>query len=196
MDRKVLRRAIFLIVLLSLIIYIFKNSGYSIIDNKVIRNSYPSKDGEVIYEKDYENKKTVIWKTDTGYYVKLVEAKWGILYHVPNVAELQPMSPLIGKEGDIKRTWSASLNSNKMYDTIFAVESDNPEIKSIIVSNDNIERVISYDFDEIKENSTVFIELNLEDGFAASYNELNTKDAGGFIFRGVNEKGEIIILGR
>ncbi|WDH96237.1 hypothetical protein PUW24_18940 [Paenibacillus urinalis] len=83
-----------------------------------------------------------------------------------------------------------------MYDTIFGVESDNPEIKRVIISNDNIDNVISYDMDEIKENSTVFIELILEDGFAASYNELNTKDASGFIFRGLNDKGEILILGR
>ncbi|GAK42947.1 hypothetical protein TCA2_5441 [Paenibacillus sp. TCA20] len=47
-----------------------------------------------------------------------------------------------------------------MYDTIFGVESVNPEIKTeikrVIVSNDNFDIVISYDVDEIKENSTVF----------------------------------------
>lgn len=196
MDRKILRRSILLIVLLLLIIYLFNNSGYSISVNNAIRNSYPSKDGEVILEKDYENKKTIIWKTNNGNYVKLVEPKWGFLYHVSDVAELYPMAPLIGKEGDIKRAWSSSLNSNKMYETIFAVESGNPKIKRVIVSNDNIDNVILDDVEEIKENSTVFIELILEDGFAAAYRELNTKDAGGFIFRGVNEKGEVTILGR
>ncbi|MGF7050630.1 hypothetical protein J2T13_005180 [Paenibacillus sp. DS2015] len=196
MDRKILRRSIVLIVLLLLIIYLFNKSGYSLTENNAIRNSYPSKDGEVIYVKDYGNKKTIIWKTNNGNYAKLVEPKWDIFYHVSHVAELYPMTPVVGQEGDIKRTWSASLNSNKMFETIFAVASDNPEIKRVIVSNDNIDNVILDNIEEIKENSTVFIELKLEDGFAAAYSELKTKDAGGFIFRGIDEKGKIIILGR
>lgn len=196
MNRKTLRRSILLVVLLFLVIYLFNNSGYSIIENNAIRNSYPFEDGQVLNEKDYENKRVVIWKTNNGNYVKLIERKWGFLFHVSNVAVLQPMSPLIGNEGDIKRAWSASLNSKKMYETIFAVESDHPDIKRVIVSNDNIDNIIPDDLEEIKENSTVYIELKLEDDFATAYRELNTKDAGGFIFRGVNEKGEIIVLGR
>lgn len=196
MDRKAVRRSIILIVVLVLVMYLFYNSGYSVTENNAIRNSHPFQDGKVLYKNDYETKKTMIWNTHNGNYVKLIERKWGFLFHVSTTAVLQPMSPLIGNEGDIKRTWSASLNSNKMYETVFAVESDNPAIKKVIVSNDNIDNAISDDWEEIKVNSTVFIELILEDGFTTAYRELNTKDAGGFIFRGVNEKGEVVTLGR
>jgi hypothetical protein len=196
MKSKIGRKSIFIFVLFLLFIYIFSNSGYSFIENTAIKNSFPSQAGEVIYEKEYYKKKTVIWRTVNSHYVKLLEKKWGILYHVSNVAELQPMSPLIGKEGDIKRTWSASLKSKEMYETIFAVESVNPEIIKVLISNDNIDSEISKEVDQIKQDSTVFIELTLEDGFAAAYKELSIKDAGGFIFRGVNDKGEIIVLGR
>ncbi|MBD7969233.1 hypothetical protein [Paenibacillus gallinarum] len=196
MYRKIIRRSILLIVLLLLINYLFNNSGFYITESKAIRDSYPYKNGDVIYEKEYENKKIIILKTSDVNYVKLIGFKLGMFYHVSNIAELYFMTPLIGKEGDIKRTWSASLNSNELYETMIAVESENPEIKRVIVSNDNIDNVILDDLEEIKENSTVFLELKLEDGFATSYLELYSKDVGGFIFRGVNEKGEIITLGR
>ncbi|MEC0204881.1 hypothetical protein P4H39_19935 [Paenibacillus lautus] len=196
MKRKIGRKSIFLIFLFLLFIYIFSNSGYSFTENTAIENSFPSQAGELVYEKEYDKNKTVIWRTVNNHYVKLLEKKWGILYHVTNVSELQPMSPLIGKEGDIKRTWSASLNSKEMYETIFAIESVNPEIIKVLISNDNIDNEISKEIDQIKQDSTVFIELTLEDGFAAAYKELSIKDVGGFIFRGVNDKGEIIILGR
>lgn len=196
MYRKILGSSIILIVLLLLINYLFNNYGLYITENKALKNSYPSKDGVVIFEKEYKNRELVIWKTNSGNFVKTIESKLGIFYHVSNFAELSPMTPLIGKEGGFKRTWSASLNSKKMYETIVAVESDNPEIKRVTISNDNIDNVILNDLEEVKKHSPVFIELKLENGFAATYVELNPKDAGGFIFRGINEKGKIIILGR
>lgn len=196
MNKKIKRRSIFFVVILAIVFFILYRYGYSLNEKQALRISYPFTDGDVVYNKKFENNKAVIWETENFNYVKQVEIKLGFLYQVSNVAVLQSMQPLIGTEGELMGTWSARLNSRNMYDTIFGVESDNPEIKRVIISNDNIDNVISYDMDEIKENSTVFIELNLEDGFAASYNELNTNDAGGFIFRGVNNKGEILILGR
>lgn len=196
MNKKIKRRSIFFVVILAIVFFILYRYGYSLNEKQALRISYPFTDGDVVYNKKFENNKAVIWETENFNYVKQVEIKLGFLYQVSNVAVLQSMQPLIGTEGELMGTWSARLNSRNMYDTIFGVESDNPEIKRVIISNDNIDNVISYDMDEIKENSTVFIELILEDGFAASYNELNTKDASGFIFRGVNDKGEILILGR
>ncbi|SDW06679.1 hypothetical protein [Paenibacillus sp. PDC88] len=196
MNKKIKRRSIFFVVIVVIVIFILYRYGYSLNENQALRISYPFIDGEVVYNKDFDNNKVVIWETENFNYLKQVDTKWGFLYQVSNVAMLQSMDPLIGTEGDLNRTWSSRLNSRNMYDTIFGVESVNPEIIRVIISNDSIDNVISYDIDEIKENSTVFIELNLEDGFAASYNELNTKDARGFIFRGLNDKGEILILGR
>lgn len=81
-----------------------------------------------------------------------------------------------------------------MYDTVIAVATDNTEITKVIVSNEDTDSNVSLDdLDEIKENSTIYIELILEDGFAAAYREL--KSPREFKFRGLNDKGEIIILG-
>lgn len=195
MNVKIIRRLTFLLGFLLLIIYVFNASGYSIIEKTAIKNSYPFQDGTVIHEKSYTNKKIVMWKTDHSYYVKLVESKWGIFYHVSNVAELQSMSPSQGKEEGIKRIWSASLNSMNRYETIFGVVSNNPKIKKVIISNDSIDGKVLSNINEIKKNSTVFIELNLENGFAAAYKELAIKDTGEFVFRGVNDQGEIVTFG-
>lgn len=196
MDRKTKYKSILLIITLIIVLFIFYTSGYSLNENQVLRNSYSNVDGEAVYNKKFDNNKVVIWKTEKENFVKLVETKLGFIYRVTNEASLQFMYPMIGEYGDLKRTWSASLNSKSMYDTIIAVESLNPEITKVIVSNDNIDNVILNDIDEIKENSTLFIELILEDGFAASYNELSTKDAGGFIFRGISNDGKMLIIGR
>ncbi|WP_214607721.1 hypothetical protein, partial [Mycobacterium tuberculosis] len=101
--------------------------GYSLNEKQALRISYPFTDGDVVYNKKFENNKAVIWETENFNYVKQVEIKLGFLYQVSNVAVLQSMQPLIGTEGELMGTWSARLNSRNMYDTIFGVESDNPE---------------------------------------------------------------------
>jgi len=196
MKRKIIRRSIFLIAVLVLIVYTFNSTDYFFTEHKAIRNSLPYIDGQVVYAKDFENKKTIIWKSDNSYYLKLVKHKVGIFYHVSQVAELRPMSPLIGEIGDFERTWSASLNSDNIYETIFAIKANNPDIKKVIISNDDIDDTISENLNEIKENSTIYIELNLTDGIAAYYKELNSNEVRGFIFRGMSDNGEIIVLGR
>lgn len=194
MNRKFLRELIILISLLVLIIFIFNNPGYSITENKAIKKLYPSENGEVMYSKDYDNKKVLIWRTVHGDYANLLETKWGILHRVSVGSELHPIEPKIGDDASFRRIWSAKINSNKMYDTVLAVATDNNEITRVIVSNEDIDSSVSLNnLDEIKENSTIYIELILEDGFAAAYSEL--KAPGEFKFRGLNEKGEIILLG-
>ncbi|SDF39360.1 hypothetical protein SAMN04488542_11032 [Fontibacillus panacisegetis] len=191
MKRKHLRIVIwiFSLLLLLLLLYIGKINGYSLTERNVIRNSYPSIEGEVIYQQEFNNnKKLVVWKTEQMNYAKLVETKWGIFHRVSAISELSSSEP----NDPIKRTWSAHLNSKKKYDTIFAAEVVNPDIKKVIVSNDQMDDLIPEDLNEIRGNSTLVIELNVKDGFAASYNELNNGDVGNFVFRGLNEKGEII----
>jgi hypothetical protein len=52
----------------------------------------------------------------------------------------------------------------------------------------------SEQLDEIKSKSSVFIELKVQDGFAVSYNELPVDVVGGFVFRGLDKKGQIIAV--
>lgn len=195
MKRKLLRVFVVLISLLVLIVYIFNKSDYSISEREAIHNLYPSENGEWMYSKTYDNKKVVILRKEHKDYVTLIESKWGVLHRASVISELHPVAPLKGNETSItKRTWHAKINSYKMYDTVIAVATDNNEITKIIVSNEDTDSNESLnDLDEIKENSTIYIELVLEDGFAAAYREL--KSPGEFKFRGLNDKGEIIILG-
>lgn len=183
-----------LISFLVLIVYIFNKSEYSISEREAIHNSYPSENGEWMYSKTYDNKKVVIWRTDHREYATLIESKWGVLHRASVISELHPFTPLKGNETSINRTWHAKINSNNLYDTVIAVATDNNEITKVIVSNEDTDSNVSLDdLDGIKEYSTIYIELVLEDGFAAAYREL--KSPGEFIFRGLNNKGEIIILG-
>jgi hypothetical protein len=88
------------------------------------------------------------------------------------------------------------LNAKKRYETIFAVETVNPEIKSIIISNDSIDDVIADDLDVIKSNSTVCIELPVINGYVASYQELSPQDSTAFIFRGMDKNGNMVSVTR
>lgn len=190
MKRKNVTALIIFLILISMAIILAHQNGYSFSENKALQNSHPFRAGEVVYENDFGNKKIVVWKTDQLSYVKLVTDSWGILHRVSDISELHEREP----NDSMKRTWSAHLNSNNKYETMFAVEATDPEIKKVIVSNENTDDAFSENLNEIKENSTVFVEMTVKDGFAASYLELGIHDAGGFVFRGLDEQGEIIAV--
>ncbi|USB33396.1 hypothetical protein [Paenibacillus sp. YPG26] len=196
MYRKILGWSIALIAVLMLITYfLMNNSGFYITEDRALRGSYPYTEGEVVFKKAYKDKNIIVWKTPSGSFAKVIEPMWGIFYYVSQSAQLSPIRSMTWREGDLERTWSASLNSNEKYETVLAARSDNPEIKRVVVSNDNIDNA-SEDLEEIKKNSTVFIELKLENGTAASWVELDPQNTGEFVFRGINEKGKIVTLVR
>jgi hypothetical protein len=55
-----------------------RNSGYSLSEKQALRDSYPNLDGQVVYYKTFDNNKLIVWETDNGNYVKLVETKLGL----------------------------------------------------------------------------------------------------------------------
>ncbi|MBP1994417.1 hypothetical protein [Paenibacillus eucommiae] len=192
MKRKPIRIILLLVFLWLLSYFFMAESGYSFNENKALRNSLPYQDGKVVYQKDFGSNKIIIWDTANTKYAKVIHTKWGVLHQVRNVSVLLSREP-----GDaINRTWSASLNSKKLYETTFAVEVKNANIEKVIISNDNIDNEISEQLDEIKNNSSIFIELEVQDGFAVSYNELPVNDVGGFVFRGLDKNGQVITVGR
>ncbi|MFD3258193.1 hypothetical protein ACE3MQ_06250 [Paenibacillus lentus] len=192
MRRKNLRIIIIVLFIILLLFYIGNQNGYSIGENQALRKSFPFVAGEVAYQSKYGNKKIVIWKTENMSYVKLLNTKLGVLHHVSNISELHAREP----NDALKRTWSAQLKSNKKYATTFAVEALDPKIKEVIVSNDNIDGIFLNDINEIERVSTVFVEIPVENGFAAAYLELNSSDVGDFVFRGLDKDGNIITAGR
>lgn len=163
--------------------------GYSYSKESAIRHSFPNQNGEVVLEKEFNGKKVIVWDTGNQRYVKLVDKTWGIFYRVNNVAPIEASE----SQDQMMTTWSAQLTDERRYDTIFAVEIIQPEIKKVILSNEGPDMNLST-LEEIKEQSAVYVEIDVINGFAVHYMNLSTKDAGNFMFRGLNEQGKIVTV--
>lgn len=163
--------------------------GYIYSENAAIRKPYPFQDGEIVFKEPFGSRKVVIWDTGRTKYVKLVNRRYGILYRVDSIAAISSFSPV----EIIGTTWTASLTKDKRYDTIFGAEVLNSKIAQIIVSNDKYGDKLESK-EEIKMKSSLYIEMPVKNGYAASYSSLSIHDAGGFVFRGVDEEGHIITV--
>jgi hypothetical protein len=182
-------RIVFAIIFICFLLYFSPLilGGYSYSENTAIRKSYPFQNGEMVFKESFGSKKVVIWDTGREKYVKLVNRRGGILYHVDNITDIGSVSP----DELIRTTWTASLTKDKRYDTIFGAEVLNGKIAQIIVSNDKYgDKLVNKE--DIKMKSSVYIEMPVKNGYAASYSSLPIQDAGGFVFRGVDEEGHII----
>lgn len=47
--------------------------------------------------------------------------------------------------------------------------------------------------EQIRKDSSLYIELNIRDGFASQYIEMDNKDVGSFVFRGLDENGDVVV---
>ena len=65
------------------------------------------------------------------------------------------------------------------------------EIDKVIVSNEQNDKK-STPLSVVKEQSTVFIEMDVREGFAVHKRKLPHADVGSFSFRGLNSDGEIV----
>lgn len=161
--------------------------GYAISEHSAIRYTLPNEDGEVVFEKEIEDKTIVIWDTGKVNYVKLIEKPSGIFKRVTNVSSISGQTI----DGKMKVTWSGDEIEDKFYDVIFAAEVLDKEIEKVIVSNEQDDKK-STPLSIVKEQSTVFIEMDVKDGFAAYYSKLPHGDVGSFSFRGINNDGKIV----
>ncbi|MGP4109216.1 hypothetical protein [Virgibacillus sp. L01] len=161
--------------------------GYAITEHSAIRYTVPSQDGELVFEKEIEDKKIVIWDTGKVNYVKLIENPSGILKRVTNVNSISGQT----LDEKMKVTWSGAEIENEFYDLIFAAEVLDKEIEKVIVSNEQDDKK-STPLSIVKEQSTVFIEMDVKNGFAAHYSKLPHGDVGSFSFRGINSDGKIV----
>ncbi|MCM3748088.1 hypothetical protein M3223_12060 [Paenibacillus pasadenensis] len=165
--------------------------GYALSEKKALNNLYPGSDGIKMFEQQFNNKKIIIRQGYNGTYAVLFDIKWGFLFRVSGSASF---SMSLNKM--IERTWSLSSNSNKRYDAIFAVKVTDPSINKVIVTNENIDDVILNDLSAIKSKSNVFIELPLKNGYGAAYKEMDPSISGGFVYRGIDDKGTIKFVTR
>lgn len=161
--------------------------GYAITEHSAIRYTLPNQDGELVFEREMEDKKIVIWDTGKINYVKLIENPSGIFKRITSINSISGQ-PLDKK---MKVTWSASEKQEEYYDAIFAAEVLETEIEKVIVSNEQDGKKDT-PLNIVKEQSTVFIEMDVEDGFAATYSKLQGSGVGSFSFRGINSDGKVV----
>ena len=186
---KLKKRYIMFSVLILVVLYVVHLNGYRLSEESAIRNSYPNQSGEIVYEKEFNPKKVIIWDTGNGKYVKLINNDWGILHRVTEISGIGGTT----LDEKMKFTWSSTLKENKYYDTLFAVEILDPKIVKVIVSNErNNGSLLS--LDEAKEQSTVYVEMDVLNGYAAHYRYLHTSDVGAFIFRGLDSEGNVLSI--
>lgn len=171
------------IIFLSALILLF----LAFTEASAIRYSFPNQRGENVFEKEFDKKKVVVWDTGTESYVKLISRDWGVFHRSTTADEISVITP----DEKMKFTWSATLKDGKYYDTLFAAEILDPNIVKVIVSNESSnENDLS--LSEVKEQSTVYVKMDVINGYAAHYSYLHTSDVGGFVFRGLNSEGEVI----
>lgn len=163
--------------------------GYSYSASLAIQHSLPNQDGEVVFEKDFGNKKVVIVDTAIGSFVKLIDKKFGIFYRASSVELIEGKTP----QGKMKITWSASQKNDQQYDSLFAAEILDDDIVKVIVTNESQQETIK-SLLEARKESSIFIEMKVKNGYAAHYSQLNNSDAGNFVFRGINAEGDVISI--
>ena len=181
-------KIIFISVLLLLFLYfgpLF--GGYSFSEMSAIRYSFSNQGGKVVFEKEFGNTKVVIWDTGTVKEAKLIRKDWGILYRAVGSDAISALTP----EEKMKVAWSATQHEEKYYETLFAVEVLDSRITKVVVSNESSNEN-EYSLREVKEQSTVYIEMDVKNGYAAHYGTYSNSDVGGFVFRGLNSEGKVV----
>ena len=183
------RYLIIIIILLVLSYYGPKIGLHSWSEHAVLRYTLPNQDGNVVYEQLFGNKKVVIWDTGKQKYVKLIENTLGFLYYSTKIDSISAETP----DGKMMVVWSGTKKKDGFYDTLFAVEVKDEDIVKVVISNDNGEKNLS--LNEIKENSTHYVEMEVKDGLAANYSHLPYYYAlGSHVFRGINSEGRVVSL--
>lgn len=194
-DNKYKKRYLLALGILPILfISIFFNpamNGYSLTEHSAARYTYPNQEGKIVYERVIDNKKVVIW--DTGgvkKYTKVIEKHLGFLYRV---SKIDTIDSGYSADKQMNITWGGTLiEDTDNYNVIFAAEVLDNEIETVIVSNareDEENKPLSF----VRENSSVFVEMDVHNGFAVELRELPIGDVGGYKFRGLNSEGEMVI---
>ncbi|MFS1512663.1 hypothetical protein VQL36_09525 [Chengkuizengella sp. SCS-71B] len=174
-------------ILFILVIPIFIG-GYSISESLVVRYSFPKiDDGEIVYEKKFEDDKVIVWKTDNESIIKLIEREWGVFYRSNYFGVIHTLTP------DKKMRLTRSVRGYNHKSTLIGAEILDKEIVKVIVSIHDRHKNIS-SLSEAKEKSNVYIEMDVKNGYAAHYSYLNSTNVGSFTFLGLNSGGEVISI--
>lgn len=194
-SKRFIKKRYFILIIALLLLTYFSPSmfgGYSLSESLAIHHSFPNMKGEVVFEKEFGNKKAVVSIVEEQKYVKIIENKYGFFYGVIDASEIIGATP----DGKMKATWSATQRGETVYyDTLFAAEVFDDEIVRVVVSNDRRnEEYKNRTLNEVEEKSHLFIEMDVVNGFAVNYSYLPSSDVGHLVFRGINSEGEIVSI--
>jgi hypothetical protein len=192
-GKRITKKRYFAILILLLIIFYFSPSfigGYSWTEYSAIRYTLPYDDGKVVFEKEFKNKKVVIWDTGRSKYVKLIENNFWFLYRSTSVSAIEANT----SNDKMRITWSASQQEDKVYDTLLAAEILDEDIVKVIVSNETNLEERDLSLKEVKKQSTMFVEMEVKGGFAAHYIPITYSELSNFVFRGVNADGKVVSI--
>lgn len=88
----------------------------------------------------------------------------------------------------MKFIWSAHAGKKGFYNTLFAAKVLDKNIVKVVVSNVNKDKSL----DEVKNTSTFYMEMPVNNGYAINYSYLPNSKVGGFVFFGADPEGKVI----
>ncbi|MGE7823125.1 hypothetical protein [Paenibacillus sp. NPDC093718] len=162
--------------------------GYVYNEEQAMRRFHPAYTGDKLYERTGDHHKLIVWHDGNVKMVTVMENKWGLLHRASNSVVLERGS----EDEPFTRIWSASHRGEGMYDTLLAVETPENESRRIIVTNEPWDDEPIDDLDQIKALSGIYIEMDVEQGYALHYEQLPADQIGGFIFRSIDSEGNIL----
>ncbi|KOP67524.1 hypothetical protein AMS62_21475 [Bacillus sp. FJAT-18019] len=167
--------------------------GYMYNEEQAVRRLYPEYSGNKLYEKTEDQHKLIVWSGGNQKMVTVVENKWGWLYRARNSVVLVRTS----QDEPFVRTWSATNHGgHDLSDTLLAVETTESESSKIIVTNEPMDEEPVADLEQLKALSGVYIEMDVEQGYAIHYEQLPADQIGGFVFRSIDSEGKILSVHR
>jgi len=167
--------------------------GYMYNEEQAVRSSYPEYTGNKLYEKTEDQHKLIVWSGANEKMVTVIENKWGLLHRVRSSTVLVRVS----QEEPFIRTWSATNHGESdLSDTLLAVETTENESSKIIVTNEPIDEEPVADLEQLKALSGVYIEMDVDQGYAIYYGQLPADQIGGFVFRSIDSEGKILSVHR
>ena len=119
---------------------------------------------------------------------QILHRKWGFLYKPGMSVE---MAALKGREA-VRYAWfsaDASSHDGKR-DIVFAAETSDPAVKTVIVSNDTLSDPA--DSAEIKKQASVYVELDVSGKYAIAIEGLDANAIGSFVVRAADTDGKVL----
>ncbi|MFC4811350.1 hypothetical protein [Paenibacillus sp. GCM10023250] len=163
-----------------------QSGGYLSAKSAFAHSAYAGK--SVVYERALGSDRVAILSNGSRSKAQIVHRKWGLLYEHGTSVE---MAALPGRES-VRYAWfsAGAGEADGKIGVVFAAESLDPAVKTVIISNDTLEHPANAA--DVKGASTVYVELEVGGKYAIAAKELGGKDVGSFVVRAADANGKIL----